>query len=270
MHLTPEQQAQYERDGYVIFPDLLSREEVEILRAENRRLCAIEDEHVVREHTGAARTVFRVHDDKSPTASAAYFGLARLPRLMAPAVDVLGDDDVYVYHSKMNVKDAIEGTVWLWHQDYGYWQYDGVPEPNMTTFMVMLDEATEINGCLYLLPGSHELGIVEPERDTTTTSYPQWAIPRDRLVPIMERCPEPVPAVGPPGTGVMFDCRLLHGSGHNMSRHPRWQIYMVYTPVSNAPRAVENPRPEWVRSVKNVPLEVMDDDAILRVAQAAE
>ena len=72
------------------------------------------------------------------------------------------------------------GSVWLWHQVYGYWQHDGVPTSNMATFLVMLDEATKLGGCLYFIPGSHKLPVLPASKDETTTSYPQWAIHKDR------------------------------------------------------------------------------------------
>ena len=48
--------------------------------------------------------------------------------MLEPARQVLGDAGVYIYHTKINTKPAIEGTVWMWHQDYGSWQRDGCPQ----------------------------------------------------------------------------------------------------------------------------------------------
>ena len=53
-----------------------------------------------------------------------------------------GAGGVYVYHTKINTKPAIEGTVWMWHQDYGSWQRDGCPRPDMATFAVMITAPT--------------------------------------------------------------------------------------------------------------------------------
>ena len=116
-------------------------------------------------------------------------------------MQVLGDEDLYIYHSKINTKVAVEGAVWLWHQDYGYWYWDGIPTDNMATFMVSLDHATELGGCLYLVPGTHKLGRQEPYADEETTSYKQWTIAKERVIEILESSPDPVPVIGPPGTG---------------------------------------------------------------------
>ena len=67
-----------------------------------------------------------------------------------------------MHHFKLNMKAAIEGTIWQWHQDYMSWQMDGIARPDMTTMMVMMEDATEIGGCLYFLPGSHKMGRIDP------------------------------------------------------------------------------------------------------------
>ena len=263
MELSDDQRQEFHENGFLIFPELFSAAEIDALRADLGRMRDIESDHVVREHTGGLRTVFRVHEPDGPTQSAPFHALARSPRLLGPATELLDDDDVYIYHSKINTKVAIEGTVWLWHQDYGYWYWDGVPTGNLVTSMVFLDEATEQNGCLYIVPGSHKIGRLEPYADEETTSYKQWTIEREKLVDVLEGHPTPVPITGPPGTAAVFHANVLHASGHNLSPRDRWQVYFVYNPVANKPSDVENPRPDYVRSVNFEPLRAVDDNAIL-------
>jgi ectoine hydroxylase len=166
MKLTDVQIAEYQERGFLVFPNLVDPHEIEILRADLGRVAGLQAEEVTREKSGVVRTVFRVHDPKSPTASAPFEALARLPRILGPAQQLLRDDTLYVYHSKCNMKEAIKGEIWQWHQDYGAWRNDGVPTPNMTTALLMLDEASEIGGCLYFIPGSHTLGRFEAELDS--------------------------------------------------------------------------------------------------------
>ena len=49
MELTSEQVAQYDRDGFLVFPDLFSADEVTVLRREVERVSKINSEMVVRE-----------------------------------------------------------------------------------------------------------------------------------------------------------------------------------------------------------------------------
>ena len=270
MKLTDAQLAEYEERGFLVFPDLVSHEEVEILRRDLQRVAGNDAEGVIREKSGTVRTVFRVHDPDSPTASPPFQALATLPRVIGPARQVLKDEPVYVYHTKCNLKDAIDGAIWQWHQDYGYWKTDGVPRPDMTTSLLMLDEATEIGGCLYFIPGSHKLGRLDPELDETTTSYKLWTVPKQQVIDLMTTFGDPVAITGKPGTVVLFHPNIVHGSGHNMSRHSRWHIYTVFNQVSNRPTGVENPRPAWVVARNCTPLEAGSDDGILTSAAPAD
>src|SRR6185503_4000640 len=108
MKLTAQQAAQFERDGFLVFPGLFSPAEIDALRAETARLSAIDADTVIRERTGGVRSIFRVHEHDGPTRSAAFRALVRTPRVLEPTKRVLNTDGVYVYHTKINTKPAIE------------------------------------------------------------------------------------------------------------------------------------------------------------------
>jgi ectoine hydroxylase len=264
MELSQTQIDEYNERGFVILPGLINAEELAVLKADLVRLSNGDMEGITREKSGAVRTVFRVHAAASPTYLPSFSALASVPRILKPVQQLLHDDAVYVYHSKCNLKEAIDGEIWQWHQDYGYWETDGVQSPQgMTTALLMLSEATEIGGCLYFIPGSHKEGHVKPTLDETTTSYKLWTVPKTDAIDIMQRYGDPVPIVGKPGSVVLFHPQIVHGSGHNMSRYSRWHIYTVYNQVKNKPQAVEKPRPEWQVSRDYAPVAAARDDAIV-------
>ncbi len=270
MKLTTEQLADYEEKGFLLLPDLFSEREVEAMKGELARFGTLDTDHIVREKSGAIRTVFRAHDAESPTFSKPYYAAARVPRLIEPMRQILGDEHLYMYHSKLNLKEAIDGAVWQWHQDYGYWEKDGTPTPNLSTACIILGEASEMSGCLYFLPGSHKIGKIEPDFDAETTSYGLWKIPREKIIEQMEKLGDPIPMTGPPGTAILFHPQILHGSGHNMGPRPRWQIYFVYNTLANRPAQSDTPRPEYVCSRHCAELEMLGDDAIVEALEAAE
>jgi ectoine hydroxylase len=268
MRLTREQLAQYERDGFLIFPELFARDEIAVLRREAARVATVETEAVVREgQARAPKSLFRLHESDGPTASPAFRAACRLPRTLGVAQQLLGESDLYLHHSKVNVKTAIEGSVWPWHQDYGAWMRDGIAEPKLATMMVAFDAATEFNGCLYLLPGSHRRGRAEPYFDTST-AYKLWAVPPDRIREMMAICAPPVAVTGKPGMAAIFRCNLMHASGHNLSAEDRWQAYFCYNTVRNRPHEVASPRPDHVRSRNWTPLTRLDEDAVRASAAA--
>lgn len=270
MRLTDEHLAEYDERGYLTIRDLIDPDEITTLRADLGRVMRLDTAEVTKEKSGVVRTVFRVHDPRSPTASPPFEVLAHLPRILGPAQQLLRDDALYVYHSKCNLKQAIKREIWQWHQDYGAWANDGVPRPELTTALLMLDEATEVGGCLYFIPGSHKLGRCDPELDTETTSYRLWTMRKLDVVAAMEKFGDPVAITGRPGTVVLFHPNLVHGSGHNMSRYSRWHIYTVYNRVANRPPIRANARPEWVVARDTSPVWTCSDDGIIGRSRAAE
>ncbi len=264
MRLTADQIAQYDRDGFLHFPEFFSPAEVEALRGEVARVGRIESDLVVRE--GAAKVpkvMFRLHEPDGPTASPAFNAAVRLPRTLGLAQQLLRDDALYLHHTKVNIKAAIEGSIWPWHQDFGSWANDGIARPDMLTLMVGLDPASEINGCLYFLPGSHKKGRLDPYFDTST-AYKVWSVTPADMKRMIAEFGEPVAITGRAGAVTLFDCNLLHASGHNLSANDRWQAYFCYNTLANRPKDVENPRPDYVRSRNWAPLKTVADDALAR------
>ncbi|MBL8383198.1 MAG: phytanoyl-CoA dioxygenase family protein [Burkholderiales bacterium] len=266
MQLTPEQIDAYRRDGFLVFPDLVAPAEVAVLRDEVERLWDVEAEGTVREGARRApKSMFRLHEADGANASAPFRALSRSPRVLGVAQQLLGADDLYLHHSKVNVKAAIEGSVWPWHQDFGAWNLDGIERPDMATYMVMLDDATELSGCLYMLPGSHRWGRTEAYLDTST-AYRLWSVRHDELIRRMRESPPPVAVTGRAGTCAIFHCNLMHASGHNLSMGDRWQAYFCFNTCANRPVDVANPRPDYVRSRNWAPMQPMPDAAVLAAA----
>ena len=267
MRLTEAQREKYDREGFLIFPELFSPDEVAVLREEVARVSRIESQ--MHRPRGSRRT----RQDHLPHATRKMArprrrpvrAACRSPRALGVAQQLLGDDALYLHHCKVNVKAAIQGSAWPWHQDFGAWHLDGIAEPQLTTMAVMLDEATEFNGCLYLLPGSHQEGRQKPYWDEST-AYKIWAVGPSDMRDMIARYPAPVPVTGKPGTAVFFHCNNFHASWHNLSAQDRCQMYFCFNRVANRPADVENPRPDYVRSRNWDPLPLGPDDGLLQCA----
>jgi ectoine hydroxylase len=88
MEQTLAQLAQYERDGFLIFPDLFTPAEIAVLRQEVVRLAKLDAEAVSREHTGGVKSIFRVHLPPMPvrkTRTAQHMDEATAQRLRVRA-----------------------------------------------------------------------------------------------------------------------------------------------------------------------------------------
>src|SRR3546814_4109818 len=67
-----------------------------------------------------------------------------------------------------------------------------------------------------------------------------------------------VAPIGKPGTVILFDCNLMHGSNGNITPFPRANAFLVYNAVSNrlkAPFGVATPRPDFIAARDAEPLQ---------------
>src|SRR6266566_2933191 len=256
MKLSSDQIATFERDGYLFFPALFSREEIKTLTDEVPALYAQRRPENVREKTGdVVRTNFAAHLYSYPFAK-----LARHPRMVEPIKQLFGED-VYMHQFKINGKAAFDGDVWQWHQDYGTWVNDDqMPEARAMNVAIFLDEVNEFNGPLMFIPGSHKLGVLDAGHDTTTTSYPLWTIDHETITRLVARGGLVAPK-GPAGSALLFHGNLVHASGSNLTPWSRWIVYLSLNRCDNAIRRFK--RPTWIANRDFTPIEMLPDDCLL-------
>jgi ectoine hydroxylase-related dioxygenase (phytanoyl-CoA dioxygenase family) len=107
------------------------------------------------------------------------------------------------------------------HQDWTF--VDGPEYRSMTTWIALVD-ATEANGTLGFIPGSHAffdkpVGSPSPEFETCTQGHEATLLEYLRLVPLRA------------GEGVVFDNRTIHGAPPNLSGADRVAVAIGMTPA---------------------------------------
>ena len=246
--LTDAELASYRRDGYVVVRGFFDAEEVGLLRRaakEDREL----DRHAFGRADGEGGTV-RLSLWNHP-GDGIYGMMARCERMVRSAERIL-DGEVYHYHSKMIMKDPRVGGAWTWHQDYGYWYQNGVLFPQLVSVSIAVDQATQANGCLQVVPGSQELGRIEH-----VLSGDQAGADRERVEAVLTRLPL-VHCEMEPGDAIFFHANLLHRSDMNRSDEPRWSMICCYNAARNDPYK-DSHHPRYT------PLDVVPDAAIREV-----
>ena len=258
MRLTDEELKQFDKDGFLFFPNKFSRQEAALLKQEAETVYAMEREEVWRESTGVARTAFAAHQYNE-----GFRRLGAHPRLIKPVEQVLGGP-VYMHQYKVNAKAAFDGEIWQWHQDYGTWKRDDeMPEPRAMNIAFFLDDVTAANGPLLFIPGSHKAGVVEAGHDLETTSYPLWTLSREKVTELANQggCVAPT---GAAGSMLMFSSLLVHASPPNISPFGRIIVYLSLCHVDNHIRASK--RPAWIAHRDFTPIDALSDDCLDELA----
>ncbi|MCA9056396.1 MAG: phytanoyl-CoA dioxygenase family protein [Planctomycetaceae bacterium] len=240
----------FHRDGYVLVRGLLTPEEVSLLGRIARGDQALAESTYGRKDASGLPVTLAVRNELQDDL---YSTIARSRRIV-DRMSAFLDDEVYHWHHKLILKEPRVGGAWEWHQDYGYWYHNGCLRPDLASCLIAIDRATQANGCLQVLKGSHHLGRIDHGK-----TGDQTGADLERVQAALERL-ELVYVELDPGDAVLFHGNLLHRSDQNRSDDPRWALICCYNTRTNDPYK-ESRHPGYS------PLEVCSDDEVLKVAR---
>jgi len=202
-------------EGFFVLEGAVPPSDLDILRGECQRFIDERDREMTRLgvdmldlcHRG--RRYFVHAYGKSPAVERFLFS-----DLMAQSAQAALGDTVYLCNEQYVVKAADQGMAFGWHQDSGFVPY---PHPPYLTCWIPLDDVSEANGTVYLLPypRAGTRGVVEHRRDEKTND----------LVGYFGDDPGD-PVVVPAGSLVCFSSTLFHRAGPNTTDHPR-RVYVA-------------------------------------------
>jgi ectoine hydroxylase-related dioxygenase (phytanoyl-CoA dioxygenase family) len=213
--ITTAQARRFRDEGYFVVEDALPPTDLEALRGECQRFVDERDHEMTRLgvdtldlcHRG--RRYFVHAYDESPAVRRFLFS-----DLMARTAQAALGDTVYLFNEQYVVKAAEHGMAFGWHQDSGFIPY---PHPPYLTCWIPLDDVTEANGTVFLLPyprtGTRD--VVEHRRDQETND----------LIGYLGDDPGD-PVVVPAGSIICFSSTVLHRGGANTTDQPR-RVYIA-------------------------------------------
>lgn len=258
----------YGENGFILFPAYFPKNEVESFLSELERLKRSDklkkrEELITEPDNSGIRSIFNPHKF-----SELFDRLSRDSRILDKVRQILGGD-VYIHHSRINIKRGLHGKAFPWHSDFETWHAeDGLPRSRCLTAWVMLTENSEFNGPLYLIPGSHKkyvscAGKTPDSHYNDSLRKQEYGSPSMSAIEQLARESKMVGAYGKPGTLVFNEGNIMHGSPDNISHMPRTNIFFVYNSVYNTP--AEKPfgadkfRPLFLGSRDFTPLEPFDN-----------
>ena len=247
---------QYRDQGFVVAKGFFDNEEIDLLKRAAKEDRALDNHSFSRNDGEGGKVRLSLWNHPGDTL---YGMFARCESIVDSATKLL-NDEVYHYHSKMIMKDARVGGAWTWHQDYGYWYQNGVLFPNLTSVFIAVDPATVENGCMQVIPYSHNLGRIEH-----TLKGDQAGADVDRVNEILKRLPLLHVEMNP-GDALFFHSNLLHRSDQNTSENPRWSMICCYNARSNDPYK-ESHHPRYTPLLK-VPDSAIKEAGLKRFADS--
>jgi ectoine hydroxylase-related dioxygenase (phytanoyl-CoA dioxygenase family) len=210
----------YRTEGYVVVESLFDRDrlapvESAIQELTRRALKSPKEMSAIlelepTEGEPVPRRIFSPYDQH-----AAFRDLANDERLV-DAVESLIGPNFNLQHSKLNMKPAKVGSVVEWHQDMAYFPHTN---DDLVTTLIYLDDATEENGCLQVLPRRH-------------THYFNHSAPDGRFAGMitedLREFGTPRHLAAPAGSVIFMHCITPHASLPNRSENPRRTLIYEY------------------------------------------
>ena len=230
--LTEEQVAQFKLNGFLTVENVLTPEEVETIAAHSDVIAAGEAENIpstsiqiepavaqsgkpIDNQVLSVRKLYNlaVYDD-------IMWSHVTNPKVVDIIADLLGTDDIKMYADQFFMKAPKGvGSAQRWHQDSASWR-DIFPM-DLVSAWTALDHATEENGCLNFLPGTHRWGMVRGEQLSVfldDLGGEQWPV---------------VPAPLTPGSISFHHSLTLHMSNANLSGKRRRGYAIHYMRASS-------------------------------------
>ncbi len=244
--LTAAERERYASDGFFVREALFSTDELETLRDGVERIhariekeagadpAAVERIDGLRFETVLGSTVkWEWAEGSNEIRSMEPFhpfdrGLDRLledPRLWVPAAGAMGEDAVSLFTDKLNFKRP-GGSPFPWHQDTPYWAFGCDHVDRLSSVQLYLDEGTEENGCLWVIPGSHTKGRLPTFDDRGVIG---------RLYSDLDGLDlaDPISLEAPAGSAIYFHGAVVHGSQTNQSSESRRALVITYQPAGH-------------------------------------
>ena len=144
---------------------------------------------------------------------------ARLRQLLGPHVAL-----AQAHHNCVMTKDARYSSLTHWHCDIRYWSF---ARPELVSAWFALGTERTENGCLLVLPGSHQTTFA-PER-LDAAQFLRTDLPENA-----ELLSTQVAVELDPGGVLFFHCRLFHAAGNNRTMRTKFSAVFTYHAVDNA------------------------------------
>jgi ectoine hydroxylase-related dioxygenase (phytanoyl-CoA dioxygenase family) len=215
LRITSEHARQFREEGFFLLKGIVPPGDLDTLRGECQRFIDERDREMDRlgvdkldlDHRGSRYFVHAF--GKSPAVERFLSS-----NLMVQIAQTALGDTVYLFNEQYVVKAAEQGMKFGWHQDSGFIDYAHRP---YLTCWIALDEMTEANGTVYLLPYSRAdtRDVVKHVRDHESND----------LVGYFGDDPGD-PVIVPAGSIACFSTTLFHRSGPNTTERIR-RVYVA-------------------------------------------
>lgn len=146
--------------------------------------------------------------------------LGRLSQLLGPELVM-----PLAHHNCVMTKHPRYSSHTGWHQDIRYWSFQ---RPELVNVWLALDREHSQNGCLRVIPGSHQLTPDQYAFDEARFFLEEAEQNQELIASLVEVELEP-------GDVVFFHALTLHAASQNVSQETKHSVVFTFRPADNRP-----------------------------------
>jgi ectoine hydroxylase-related dioxygenase (phytanoyl-CoA dioxygenase family) len=226
--LSAEQISFYHENGYLVVEDVLGADELAELQRvtdafveRSRNVSQHNEVYDLEANHSAERP--RLRRIKNPIAQhEVYDQTLRHPGILDRVEQLIGPG-VRRQNTKLNMKEPAHGSAVEWHQDWAFYPHTN---DDVLAVGVCLDDMTEENGCMLMVPGSHKDELYSHHENGVfvgAVSDPDFE--PDETAKCLVRA----------GGITIHHARTLHASTPNHSANPRRLLLFEYCSLDSWP-----------------------------------
>lgn len=220
--------SQFEVDGFYSPLRLISAE---------KALSYRQSLELIEQKTGSLHYRFKIH-----TALKMAFEMATNKTLLDSIEDLLGPN-ILLYNATFVIKEPRSNAHVSWHQDLTYW---GFNDDKQIAAWIALSDATQKNGCMHMMPGSHKGGEQQHKPTTDSNNVLYFGQTVDGVSDEQAHC-LPLKA----GEASLHHGWTLHTSYPNQSNERRIGLNLNYISTDMFQTQTEDDSAVLVRGVDN-------------------
>lgn len=214
----------YRKNGYFVAETLLTAAETETLKRRTIEVAegqeaAFPQSDIELEPGATERNIHTVRKlNRCAENDPVFLAHAKREKVLDIVESLIGPD-IKLYSSQCFMKPP-GGVEKPYHQDSAYFTIEPL---DLVTCWTALDDVTEENGCMWVIPGSHRGEILDHSKEWTVGDRTDKQVPDE----LLDRSRE-TPVVMPAGSCSFHHSVLLHRSAPNHSDCPRRGLAVHY------------------------------------------
>lgn len=218
MFLPNKKISQYNKDGFIIFKNLINRDNCKKIKnlvykfslKKNKKKNELDKNHSFSKISGLDKVI--ILDDKNNKKLDNLIDFSKIEKIASE----LTKSEFKVWFKKFYPKNHFDGDNEFYHQDFAYHKDKKAGNEEYIQCFIALQDHYLGSGCLRVFKGSHKLGLIEHDTVMTRNGVSKLTPSSDKLKKISKKN-KLIPIELKAGSCLFFNYQLIHGSSSNAS-----------------------------------------------------